>query len=237
MVLNEAKLAWRTPVGLIAQRKRHVPKPEAPATSKQLNELWAPPTVGENVATFQVAVVPPQPTCNAYGSETGRVYHQSEVEPLPSPCHGAKPDPLAAWTQTPSTELPDTHEIWPLTLRLVITAAFRGATGADCGAAAAERGAAGTPAATFAPGWVNGMLTGELFGPAAAPPTVTPGRDEADGTVFWLAAGVAERSRVPVPSAAAWAVFAAALGLCDTAAPTPTAPPAKITTATATAIT
>jgi hypothetical protein len=187
------------------------------------------------------------------------VYHQSEVEPLPSFVHDAQPGPSVVPTQTPSTEAPDSHETCPVMNRLpdvVVAGGVPVGAGGGGVEGAADGGAPKVPLSVVGAGSVGAPgpvdLADEGTGTGTADPDgePPPGCTGAlPGAVEFPALGVPGRAgRLPEGEAEGLAVdwreralrFAgpdAFAVLPDAIAPMATAAPAEITTAATTAIT
>jgi hypothetical protein len=183
------------------------------------------------------------------------------VDPLPSFIQDAQPEPLFAWTHTPSTEFPDEHETCPVISRLpgagvaggvLVGAGGGGVEAADGGAlkvvlsaslvvGAGSEGALasvdladeGAGTATLDAGPPGGTYDGCVPpGTVESPAPEVPGRS--DGRAAGEAEGLAVDWR---ERALRFAGPDALAGLPDAVAPMATAAPAEITTAATTAIT
>ncbi|GAA1965984.1 hypothetical protein GCM10009838_24560 [Catenulispora subtropica] len=88
---------------------------------------------------------------------------------MPMPCHGENPEPCAACTHTPSTDLPDKQETVPLIFFSVGAVVLGAGGGAEVGGLAVEAGGACVEAGALA-GWEGFEAVppaGGLSGPAA----------------------------------------------------------------------
>jgi len=120
-------------------------------------------------ATAQLAWVPPHPTLSEYDSPSGSHHHHFEVEPraLPgtlTPCRGAKPESTLAFTQTPSTDLPDKQVTSPPTLLCSLRA----------GGLAMSEGARRGAAVPRSVGWRRGSDHDRANWPPSSRPGATP---------------------------------------------------------------